>query len=315
MTYGIGETPLIRADDIGKKLGIENLYLKLEGHNPTGTHKDRLAIQHVDDAIVRNYDTITVGSCGNYAHSMSFVARKTDLDCKIFTPEKYTSNLVDKMKENGAEVLRVEGGYEEAVEESRKMAEKNDWYDANPGRKNTPISLVAYADISEEIQEHLDEKPATVSVSVGNGTTIAGVHLGYRLLWRKKRAEGIPRMIAASSLGNNAIIETIRQGSKDILELPPDSLKETEINEPLLNWKSLDGQEAVNAIYDTDGTAIGLTDEEIVHYYALLKEEGIEALPCSCTAIGALDKYLEENNLEGKHVVVITSGKLEREPS
>jgi len=311
MTYGIGDTPLIRANGLEEKLGIDELYLKLEGHNPTGTHKDRLAIQHVDDAIVRNYDTITVGSCGNYAHSMSFVARKTDLECNIFTPKKYSSHLVDKMKENGAEVFRVVGGYEEAVEESRRMAEKNGWYDANPGRKNTPISLVAYADISEEIQDHLEEKPVTLSVSVGNGTTIAGIHLGYRLLWRKKRVEGIPKMIAASSLGNNAIIETIRQGSRDILELPPDSLNETEINEPLLNWRSLDGQEAVNAIYDTDGTAIGLTDEEIVHYYDMLKQEGIDSIPCSCTALGALDKYLDENKVEGKHVVVITSGKFE----
>lgn len=301
---------MIRADGLEEKLGIDELYLKLEGHNPTGTHKDRLAIQHIDDAIVRNYDTITVGSCGNYAHSMSFVAKKTDLDCKIFTLGKYSSDLIDKMKENGAEVFRVEGGYEEAVDESRRMAEKNGWYDANPGRKNTPISLVAYADISEEIQGDIDEKPATLSVSVGNGTTIAGIHLGYRLLWRKKRAEGIPKMIAASSLGNNAIIETIRQGCRDILELPPDSLNETEVNEPLLNWRSLDGQEAVNAIYDTDGTAIGLTDEEIVHYYEMLKEERIEALPCSCTALGALDKYLDENDVDGKHVVVITSGEL-----
>jgi len=310
MTYGIGNTPLIRSKSLEEKLGINQIYLKLEGHNPTGTHKDRLAIQHVDDAIVRNYDTITVGSCGNYAYSMSFVARKTDLDCKIFTPKKYTSDLIDNMKRNGAEVFRVEGGYEESVEKSREMAKKHDWYDANPGMKNTPISLVAYADISEEILEELGENPTTLSVSVGNGTTIAGIHLGFRLLWRKKRSEDIPRMIAASSMGNNAIIETIRRGSRDVLELKPGSLNETEINEPLLNWRSLDGQEAVNAIYDTDGTAIGLTDEEIVNYYDMLKQEGIDSIPCSCTALGALDKYLDENNVEGKHVVVITSGKL-----
>lgn len=109
MTYGIGGTSLIRARELEERLGIDELYLKLEGENPTGTHKDRLAIQHVDDAIIREYDTITVGSCGNYGVAMSFVAGKTGLDCKIYLPEKYTSKHVDRMEGYGSEVFKVKG--------------------------------------------------------------------------------------------------------------------------------------------------------------------------------------------------------------
>ncbi len=308
MTYDIGNTCLKKADVLSEILDIDELYLKLEGENPTGTHKDRLAIQHVDDAIIRNYDTITVGSCGNYAVAMSFVAYKTNLNCKIFTPKKYVSDHKDRMEKYGAEVFKVEGGYEESVDESKRKAEENGWYDANPGKKNTPISLVAYTEIAEEIQEQLGECPETLSVAVGNGTTIAGIHLGYRLLTRKQRAKDVPRMIAASSRNNNAIVETIRKRSEEILELDPDSLHETEINEPLLNWRAFDGQEAINAIYDTGGTAFGLTDDEIVHYQELLKKENIRVITCSATALGALDKYLNDNDIEGKHVVVLTSG-------
>ncbi|MEF8832081.1 MAG: pyridoxal-phosphate dependent enzyme [Candidatus Thermoplasmatota archaeon] len=308
MTYGIGNTSLVRAKKLEDFFGIDKLYLKLEGENPTRTHKDRLAIQQADDAIIRGYDTITVGSCGNYAIAMSFVANKTELDCKVFTPKKYTSDNKDKIKEYNADIFKVEGGYEEAVEESRKMAKKEGWYDANPGKKNTPISLIAYTEISKEIQEELGGSPETVSVAVGNGTTIAGLHLGFRLLWRKKRAEDIPKMLAGSSIGNNAIIETIQRDSKEIVEMDPGSLNETEINEPLLNWKALDGQEAINAIYDTGGTAIGLTDEEIVHYKELLEKENISLIPCSASALGATHKYLQDHETDGVHVVVITSG-------
>ncbi len=311
MTYGIGNTSLVRAENLEKHFDIDRLFLKLEGENPTGTHKDRLAIQHVDDAIIRNYDSITVGSCGNYGKAMSFVANKSKLDCHIFIPRKYTGEMVGKIEEYGAEIHRVEGGYEEAVEESRKKAKKNGWYDANPGGKNTPISLVAYVDVAEEIQEELGKPPESVSVAVGNGTTLAGLHLGFRLLWRKDRAEHIPHMLGASSLGNNAIIETIRQEKREMIELDPEDIRESEVNEPLLNWRSLDGQEAINAIYDTEGIAVGLDDEELVHYKDLISdEENINCLPASASALGALAKFIEDSEGDSDvHVIVLTSGE------
>lgn len=308
MSYGIGDTPLIRSEYLEEELGVSEIYLKLEGQNPTGTHKDRLAIQHVDDAIIKNYDTITVGSCGNYGLSMSFVACKSKMDCKIFVPRKYSDKMIERMEHYGAEVIRVEGGYEESVEQSRNTADENGWYDANPGKENTPISLVAYVDIAEEIQEELGETPSTVSVPVGNGTTLAGIHLGFRLLWRKNRSKYVPKMLASSSLRNNAILKTYKEGSEEILVMDPDEIRPTEVNEPLLNWNALNGQEAINAIRETEGTAVGLTDEEMLTYQDILEQDGVRCLPVSASALGALDKYDDNDKNEGKNVIVITSG-------
>ncbi len=310
MTYGIGDTSLIRAHKLEDILGTEQIYMKLEGENPTGTHKDRLAIQHVDDAIIRGYDTITVGSCGNYGVAMSFVACRSGLNCKVFIPKKYSGEMIETIEGYGAEMILAEGSYENAVIESRKYAEKNDWYDANPGNKNTPTSLVAYVDIADEIQSELDVPPETISVPVGNGTTLAGIHLGYRLLWRKKRSEKIPHILGASSLGNNAIIETMMQDKKEILELSPHDISETKVNEPLCNWRSYDGQEAVNAIYDTKGMALGSSDDELLHYQSLLEEtEGVKLLPVSAAPLGVLEKYLyERTDHGGPHVLILTSG-------
>jgi len=308
MSYGIGDTPLVRSEYLEKRLCVDEIYLKLEGQNPTGTHKDRLAIQHVDDAIIKNYETITVGSCGNYGVSMSFVACRSALDCKIFVPRKYSDKMIERMEHYGAEVIRVEGGYEESVRQSRKMADEKGWYDANPGKENTPISLVAYVDIAEEIQEELDETPSTISVPVGNGTTLAGIHLGFRLLWRKNRSKYVPKMLASTSLGNNAILKTYKEGSEEILVMDPDEIRPTDVNEPLLNWNALNGQEAINAIRETEGTAEGLTDEEMLEYQSMLQDDGINCLPVSASALGALDRYEEKDQLQGKNVIVITSG-------
>lgn len=310
MTYGIGNTSLVRVREIERLLGTEQIYVKLEGENPTGTHKDRLAIQHVDDAIIRGHDTITVGSCGNYALAMSFVACRSGLSCRVFIPKKYSGEMIDSMRAHGAEIYKVEGGYEDAVIKSRLAAEEKGWYDANPGKKNTPTSLVAYVDIAEEIQNTLEMPPETISVPVGNGTTLAGIHLGYRLLWRKHRSEAIPNMLGVSSLGNNAVIETIRQGRTEIMDLLPEQIVETEVNEPLLNWHSYDGQEAVNAIYDTDGIGVGLTDSQLLHYQGiLLGKEGIRSMPVSAATLGALEQYLNERTDNGgPHVLIVTSG-------
>ncbi|MFO8110761.1 MAG: pyridoxal-phosphate dependent enzyme [Thermoplasmata archaeon] len=309
MTYGIGDTSLVKAEKIGKEIGARELYLKLEGENPTGTHKDRLAIQHVDDAIIRNHDIITVGSCGNYALAMSFVTCKSSLKCVVFLPKKYTGSCRKTLGKYGAEIHTVEGGYEESVMASREMAEKMGWYDANPGNKNTSTSLVAYVDISEEIQEQLGETPSSTSVPVGNGTTLAGIHLGFRLLWHKRRSTGIPRMIGVSSTGNNSVIESFSKGFKEMVDLLPEDIQETEVNEPLLNWHAYDGQEALNAVYDTDGMAVGLSDQEMLHYQEMLKADGIEnVLPVSAAALGGLKRFLAENEIEGKHVIVLTSG-------
>ncbi len=310
MTYGIGDTSLVRAPGLEAIFNTGEIYLKMEGENPTGTHKDRLAIQHVDDAIIRGHDTITVGSCGNYALAMSFVACKSGLDCKVFIPEKYSGEMIEHIKGYGAEIYLVKGGYEESVLESRRYADERNWYDANPGKKNTPTSLVAYVDIAEEIQNELGDPPETISVPVGNGTTLAGIHLGYRLLWRKHRSDAIPHMLGVSSLGNNAVIETILRGMTGVVELSPHEIVETHVNEPLLNWHAFDGQEAVNAIYDTDGIGVGLTDRQLLDYEKLMRDvEGITLMPVSAGTLGALEKYLNERTDNGgPHVLILTSG-------
>jgi threonine synthase len=218
------------------------------------------------------------------------------------------------MKHYGADLIETPGTYEAAVNESKRLAGKNGWYNANPGGKNTTLGMLAYIDIPNEIMTLLRTNPTTMSIAVGNGTTLGGIHLGFRLLWRKKVAGNMPHMIAGSSKGNNPINESFKLGNKRIIELDHLSINETEINEPLINWHAYDGQEALNAIYDTGGAAYGFGDKALVRYGDLIREmEGIDVLPASTAALCALLKYIEEHEddkeISGKnafHVVVLT---------
>src|SRR5210317_220960 len=77
----VGDTTLVRARNIEREVGLRQIYLKFEGGNPTGTQKDRIAFAQAMDALRREYDTITVATCGNFGAAMSFAAATAGLHC------------------------------------------------------------------------------------------------------------------------------------------------------------------------------------------------------------------------------------------
>jgi threonine synthase len=87
--YGVGDTLFSHARNLERLLGFGNIFLKFEGGNPTGTQKDRISQYHVKKALIEGYDTITVGTCGNYGVSLAYFARLAGLKAKILIPEQY----------------------------------------------------------------------------------------------------------------------------------------------------------------------------------------------------------------------------------
>ena len=85
----VGDTSLNRARNLERELNIRQLYIKYEGENPTGTQKDRIAFAQVHDSLRRDYNIISVATCGNYGVAISFAAYLAGLKCKVFIPETY----------------------------------------------------------------------------------------------------------------------------------------------------------------------------------------------------------------------------------
>jgi threonine synthase len=86
---GVGDTLFSQARNLERTLGFKNIFLKFEGGNPTGTQKDRISQYHVKKALLEGYDTITVGTCGNYGVSLAYFAKLNGLKAKILIPEQY----------------------------------------------------------------------------------------------------------------------------------------------------------------------------------------------------------------------------------
>lgn len=306
--FGIGNTPLIRAKSLEKILGFKKIFLKNEGFNPTKTYKDRHALMQVLLAKDKGYKTITVGTCGNYGVAIARYATEFELDATVYVPKKYSNSRLDELKSFGAGLIKETGEYEDIVRLSIESAKKNNWYDANNGA-NLTSSLDSCAFISKEIVSELGEID-TLSVPVGNGTLLSGIHRGFQDLKRKDVILKMPHIIGSSTHNSNAVIESFRKNQKKVQDLNPNHLKLTDVNEPLIAFHCFGGQLALDAIYNTKGYATGFTDEKMIEYKNLILEaEGIDTLPASASALGGLVEFQKINGLkegEGINVVVLT---------
>ncbi|UCE17845.1 MAG: pyridoxal-phosphate dependent enzyme [Gemmatimonadota bacterium] len=311
MDSEVGDTTMSRARNIEREVGFRQIYVKFEGGNPTGTQKDRISFAQAMDAMRRGFDTVTTATCGNYGVAVALAASLAGLKCIIYIPETYHTKRVKEMTDFGAEIVRVPGDYEQAVVVSRKRAERNEIYDANPGGANTIQQMRAYGEIAYEIYDELRDAPATVAVPVSNGTTLAGIFKGFQSLYRRGRISRIPKIIAGSSFGKNPIIQAFLKNSSQCDDLDPQHIHETAINEPLINWHSFDGNHALEAIRGSRGWAAYASDKNMLLYSKLIRErEGLSVLPASTAGlIALLDHHQKEPLTSDRYVVILTGRK------
>jgi len=306
----VGDTSLHRARNVEREAGLRQIFLKFEGGNPSGTQKDRIAFAQCLDAVRRGFDTITVATCGNYGSALALAARLAGLRCLLYIPTTYHTRREAEMAGQGAEILRVGGDYENAVADSQERAERDELYDANPGGANTALQLKAYGEIAYEIYDELRDAPAAVAVPVSNGTTLAGIYRGFASLYRRGKTSHLPRMIAGSSFRKNPIIQAFKKGLVHCEDLRPERIRETPVNEPLINWHSLDGDLALAAVRATGGWAADVSDRAMREAARRLREhEGLSVLPASTAGLEALLEQHRKEPLPGERYVVVLTGR------
>ncbi len=310
MDSEVGDTTLVRARNTEREFSLRQIYLKFEGGNPTGTQKDRIAFAQCMDALRRSFDTITLATCGNYGVAAALASNLSGIKCKIFIPENYHTKRVEEMINYGAEIIREGKDYETSVELSKEAAKANEWYDGNPGGDNLILQLKAYGEIANEIYDELRDAPSVVASPVSNGTLLAGIYKGFVSLYRRGKTSKIPKMVAGSSFQKNPIVQAYLLNKETCEDLNPTSIKESKVNEPLINWHSIDGDHALDAVRKTNGWAGEATDKSLIQFARMIREkEGISVLPASAAGLVALLDYHKKNNLSNDRFVVILTGR------
>ena len=283
----IGNTTFTESRNLASKIPCERLYLKFEGNNPTGTQKDRVAFALVECAKLYSSTAITTATSGNFGVALAYAAYKFDIPAYIYIPKGYhiSKDRLKVLEDCKAKVKYVDGYYEDAVLYSLVKAKENNWFNANPGmEESTEIALYAYAEIAYEIYRSLHKAPNYVICPVGNGTTLAGIHFGFKELLNAQKISMLPRMIGVSTQRGNPIIKSFKQKSRIIIDLDPKEIVETKINEPLTSWHSFDGQKALDAIYESNGFAEYTTDTKNNEFSKIkTQEEGLNVIPASAS--------------------------------
>ncbi len=292
----IGGTPLERAQKLEKRLGIRRLHLKLEGQNPSGTHKDRAALIHCLNARNKGVSKVTAVSCGNYGAALAYVAEKLNMQARIYIPKDFSAPRRTEIESMSSEVIDVDGDYEKALWRAAEESRTNKWYNANPGGINSGLDSFGYTYIAKEIAQGIGRQPDWVSVPVGNGSLIGGVWHGFRGMSMK------PRMLGVSN--NNSAVHGVASGLRTPLNLP--DLRITEINEPLSGNFLADPEEAISAMLDSNGAGIEVPDEQLVEAARVIKlEEKLDILPASAGAVWGITKLDSRNHL----FVAVLSGR------
>ena len=312
----LGSTTFIESRNLSRLVGCEKLYLKFEGGNPTGTQKDRIALALLDDARSKGAKGVTAASFGNYGASLAWAARLVDIPTHIYVPENYpiSKDRLKRMLDAGAEIHQLSGQYEDLIKISSKDAEEKGWYDANPGSPGVKeICLDAYAEIANEIYRDIRRAPNYIFCPVGNGTTLAGVYQGFKKLYESRKIQAMPRMVATSTKRGNPIVKSYLIKSRVIKDLARDEVKDAKVVDPLANWHAYDGQEALDAIYESNGFADYASETKMLEFNKYLRqEEGLYVLPAAASTIAVMHDLADDKvTVKGTFVAILTGRDFE----
>ncbi len=312
----LGSTTFIESRNLSRLVGCEKLFLKFEGGNPTGTQKDRIALALLDNAHSQGAKAVVAASFGNYGASLAWAARIVDIPVHIYIPENYplVKDRLRRMKDAGAEIHLLPGQYEDLVELSAKDAEQNGWYNASPGSPNVKqISLEGYAEIAYEIYRDIRRAPNYVFCPVGNGTTLAGIYQGFKKLNETGKIQAVPRMVATSTRRGNPIVKSYLMKSRIIQDLAREEVKDSKIIDSLANWHAYDGQEALDAIYESNGFADYASESKMMEFNKYLRqEEGLYVQPAAASTLAVMHDLADDKvTVKGTFVAVLTGRDFE----
>ncbi|MBD3353831.1 MAG: threonine synthase [Candidatus Lokiarchaeota archaeon] len=304
ISLGEGLTPLLRSHNLGRDLGLRNVFLKVETGNPTGSFKDRQVSMGMSKAIEMKTNGVITISSGNVGAATSAYAAAANIPAIVFVHEMSPINKLTQIMTYGATLLRVQSNSTknilDAVKDHCREYQFTNLMTASPVNPyiNLGAKTIAYEIINSFISLYDGKTPDVIICPVGGGGLLASIYQGMVDLIELEIIEDIPKIIGVQPSGCAPLATAILRNitNKDIESLFEDPWENINtIASALADDVPMDARLAVPAIKKSRGTAYIVTDDEIIDaekYLAMT--EGIFAEPSSATTIAAL-KHLKED--------------------
>ena len=300
---GTGGTPLVRANRLGRALGIDNLYLKNDSVNaPTLSFKDRVTGVAINKALEFKLEAVGCASTGNLANSTAANAAAAGLPSFILVPENLEQSKITATQIYGAKLLKVRGNYDDVNRLCTQIADRYPWGLVNVNLR--PFYAEGSKTFGYEIAEQLGWRvPDAVVVPMAGGALISKIHKGFKELERLGLLDNAvaTRIYGAQALGCNPIVDAVKRGSLDIRPVKPNTIaKSLAIGNPA------DGYFASGLIAGSGGWAEDVTDEEIVTGIRLLAEtEGIFTETAGGVTVAVAKKLAEHAYIKWGDITVL----------
>jgi threonine synthase len=302
--YPVGTTPIVVPKRLNDKIGLKNVFCKMDAYLPSGSFKDRASQLIAAQAIAHNTRKIALASTGNAGAAMSCAGAAYGLDIILFVPQTAPINKLMQSVLYGATVVPVKGSYDDAFLLSIEYTKH--FGGINRNTAYNPMTIEGKKSVSIELFEQLGRKvPDIVYVPVGDGCIISGVYKGFYDLLQAGLIKKIPHIVCAQSEKSNAISQAFRTGEFKSIEATTraDSIS---VDIPA------SGRMAVQYLKAYEGWCTEVTEQEILDAQMdLVHDSGIFVEPASATAWAALNKdkaMLKERHGEDASICVLLTG-------
>jgi len=302
VSLGEGWTPLLAARRLAEKTGIREVYIKDESLNPTQSFKARGMSAAVSMAKELGAKKLAVPSAGNAAGALSAYAARAGLECFIFMPRDTPRANVVECEQTGASVTLMDGLITDCGAEVGRRKEAEGWFDVSTLKE--PYRVEGKKTLGYELAEQLNwELPNVIIYPTGGGTGLIGMWKAFDEMeamgWIDSRR---PRMVTVQAAGCAPIVRAFEEGKRFADEFPNAATTASGLRVP----KAIGDFLILDAIRQSGGTAIAVTDEELI---AATREigaaEGVFCAPEGAACLPALRKLVQAGMVDKNDRVVL----------
>ena len=318
----VGWTPLYPAPRLAAQLGLQHLWVKDDGREPTASFKDRASAIAVVKAREQGAEVITTASTGNAAAALAGLCAAVDQKNVIFVPKTAPQAKIAQLLVYGAKVLLVDGTYDDAFELCLQAAPQFGWYNRNTAYNpymSEGKKTVAY-EICEQLGigklgignwalgiEHWELSIGhwAVFVPVGDGCIIGGGHKGFKDLLALGWIDEMPRIFGVQAAGSSPLVDAWERGLEG-WEMEP--VAAHSVADSIVAGLPRDRIKALRAVRETGGAFLRVSDEEIVAAIPTLAQGvGVFAEPAAAAAYAGLVRAVERGLIGSEDRVVVLS--------
>ncbi|WP_102126030.1 threonine synthase [Deinococcus planocerae] len=301
LTLHEGNTPLIPAPRLSAHLGVD-LYLKYEGLNPTGSFKDRGMVMAVAKAVEAGADTIICASTGNTSAAAAAYAARSGLKCIVLIPDgNIALGKLAQAMAYGARIVAINGNFDVALRLVRQISDEHPIALVN---SVNPYRLQGQKTGAFEVVDTLGHAPDILAIPVGNAGNISAYWMGFREYHEAGKSGALPKMWGFQAEGAAPFVRNA------IVDEPQTIATAIRIGNPA------SAHLARAAVQESGGLFDMADDDEIMHAYNLVAQEGVFCEPASATPVAGLLKMHAAGKLTpGQTVVAVLTGNGLKDPN